>query len=177
MEPLYERGSLTNVTHMVNLASLYLMHDIPIKAARLLDDELESERLEATQRNLDMLAQAWLLSGHPDRAVDPMQSAARLDEDGRGYMNLARTYMSLLRWKEAEESVRQALKKGGLRSVGDARLMLGMAQFNQKNFRDARRAFAQAGQEPKTEKLARQWLAYLEREEANQALAREVGLE
>jgi tetratricopeptide (TPR) repeat protein len=177
MEPLYERGSLSNVTHVVNLASLYLLHDIPIKAARLLDQEIETKQLKGTQRNLDMLAQAWLLAGHPDRAVGPMQTAARLSEDGRGYMNLARTYMSLLNWEAAEESVRQALKKGGLRDEGNARLLMGMAQFNQKHFRDARRSFAQAGQAPKTEKLARQWLAYLEREEANAELAREVGME
>jgi Tfp pilus assembly protein PilF len=106
-----------------------------------------------------------------------MKTAARLADDGRGYVDLARTYMSLLRWEEAEKSLQQALKKGGLRDPAGARLMLGMVQFNQKNFRDARRSFADAGKTAKTEKLARQWLAYLEQEEANAALAREVGME
>ncbi len=174
MEPLYERGSLSNVTHVINLASLYLLYDIPVKAANLLTKEIDAERLDANKRTMDMLAQAWLLSGHPDRALEPLQVSARLAEDGRGYVDLARTQMSLLQWQGAEKSLASALKKGGLRDVGGARLMLGMAQFNQKNFREARRSFAQAGKLPKTEKLARQWLAYLEREEANEALAREV---
>jgi tetratricopeptide (TPR) repeat protein len=177
MEPLYERGSLSNATHVVNLASLYMLHDIPFKAAKLLDREIEAERLDDNKRNMDMLAQAWLLSAHPERAVKPMKVAARLADDGRGYVDLARTYMSLLRWEEAEKSLQQGLKKGGLRDPAGARLMLGMVQFNQKNFREARRSFAEAGKAAKTEKLARQWLAYLEQEEANAALAREVGME
>jgi hypothetical protein len=79
--------------------------------------------------------------------------------------------MSLSRWSEAESSLRKALEKGKLYDTGGTRLMLGMTQFNQKNFREARRSFALAGQDPKTEKLSRQWLEHLEREEEKARLA------
>ncbi len=177
LEPLYEKGSLENSTHMVNLASLYMLHDIPYKAASMLERELAAENLEPTLNNLEMLSQAWLLASRPERAAAPQKRAAGMADHGRGYLSLARIHMSLLQWEEAEWALQRAFEKGGIRDKGGARLMLGMAQFNQKNFRDARRSFARAGEEPKTENLAQQWLAYLEREEAQAELARSVGME
>jgi tetratricopeptide (TPR) repeat protein len=171
MEPLYERGSLASASHKVNLASLYLLHGIPYKAGVLLDSEIKAERIEATERHLEMLAQAWLMSAETERAIKPLQQAAHMGKDGNGYINLARTYISLWRWPDAETSLKKALEKSGLQDTGGAQLMLGMVQFNQKNFRDARRSFALAGQDPKSEKLSRQWLQHLEREEEKARLA------
>jgi cytochrome c-type biogenesis protein CcmH/NrfG len=103
-----------------------------------------------------------------------MQQAARMGKDGNGYVMLARTYISLSRWPDAETSLIKALEKGGLKDTGGAQLMLGMVQFNQKNFRDARTSFARAGQDPNTEKLSRQWLQHLEREEEKARLAEQA---
>jgi tetratricopeptide (TPR) repeat protein len=174
MEPLYERGSLDSAGHKVNLASLYLLHGIPYKAGVLLDAEIKADRIEATEQHLEMLAQAWLMSADTERAIKPMQQAARMGKDGNGYVTLARTYISLSRWPDAETSLEKALDKGGLKDTGGAQLMLGMVQFNQKNFRDARRSFARAGQDPNTEKLSRQWLQHLEREEEKARLAEQA---
>jgi tetratricopeptide (TPR) repeat protein len=171
MEPLYERGSLGSASHKVNLASLYMLHDIPYKAAVLLEEELKSENIKATEQHLTMLAQAWLLSADTEQALKPLAEAAKLSDDGNNYISLGRTYMSLSRWKEAESSLQKALDKGDLTDRSGALVMLGMAQFNQKNFREARRSFAQAGQDPKSEKLARQWLEYLASEEKKAKLA------
>ena len=82
--------------------------------------------------------------------------------------------MSLNRWADAERSVNRALEKGGLRSNADAHMLLGMTRFNQKNFREARTAFARAGESPDHEKLARQWMEYLEREEQKLELAEQA---
>ena len=171
MEPLYERGSLASEVHKVNLANLYLLHGIPYKAGIMLEKEIGAENIEATVQHLEMLAQAWLMSADTERALKPLARAAQTSADGNAYVSLARAYMSLSRWSEAESSLRKALEKGKLYDTGGTRLMLGMTQFNQKNFREARRSFALAGQDPKTEKLSRQWLEHLEREEEKARLA------
>jgi tetratricopeptide (TPR) repeat protein len=177
MEPLYERGGLENRTHIVNLASLYLLHDIPYKAAMLLDKEIKAETIEASKSNLDMLSQAWLLAARPEKAIPSQRQAARLADDGDGYVSLARTHMSLLEWEEAERALLDAFRKGDLRDAAGARLMLGMTQFNQKKFREARTSFARAGESPKMEKLSTQWLQYLDREVEQAELARSVGMD
>lgn len=174
MEPLYERGSLPSESHKVNLASLYLLNEIPYKAADLLKKEMAAGTVEASSRNLETLAQAWLLAANSERAIKPLEQAAKMSKDGKTYLALARTHMSLSNWKEAERSVSRALEKGELRDPGDAQLLLGMTQFNQKKFREARTSFARAGEYPGSEKLARQWMEYLEREEQKLKLAEQA---
>ena len=174
MEPLYERGSLPSESHKVNLASLYMLNEIPYKAAALLQKEMGEGEVESNEQHLEMLAQAWLMAANIEEAIGPLERAAKLDYEGETYLTLARTYMSLLRWKEAEQSVENALKVGRLRDEADAHMLLGMAQFNQKKFREARTAFARAGESPDSQKLARQWMDYLEREEEKLRLAEEA---
>ncbi|MDH3637783.1 MAG: hypothetical protein OES09_04890, partial [Gammaproteobacteria bacterium] len=47
-EALYENGSLTRPSEIVNLANLFLLHGIPYKAAKLLQKELDAKRVEGT---------------------------------------------------------------------------------------------------------------------------------
>ena len=177
MEPLYERGSLRTPSQKINLASLYMLHEIPYKAAALLQSEIASENVPETEQNLRMLGQAWTMAANIERSIEPLSRAAALSKDGELYVTLARTYASLLRWRDTESSLGKAFAKGGLKDPGGARLLLGMSLFNQKDYRGARRAFAAAGREPKTEKLAGQWLKYLEREEEKARLAEEAAAE
>ncbi len=174
MEPLYERGSLPSESHKVNLASLYLLNEVPYKAATLLQREMANGNIEPTAQNLEMLAQAYLMAANIEEAVTPLKKAAKMADNGETYLQLARTYMSLSRWQEAEQSVELALKKGDLRDEAGAYMLLGMNQFNQKHYRDARTAFARAGEDPDQEKLAKQWMDYLEREEEKRELARQA---
>lgn len=170
LEPLYERDSLNTTSQKVNLASLYLLHQVPFKAAVLLERELDEGTLEASQKHLEMLAQAWLSAANMEAALEPLARAAELDEDGMTWLTLARTHMNLARWADAERAATRALEKGGLRDASGARILLGMAQFNQKNYRAARATFARAGEDPASAALAQRWMDYLEREEEKQEL-------
>lgn len=174
MEPLYERGGLHTSSQMLNLASLYMLHDIPFKAATLLDKEIKSLNIAANEQNLRMLGQAWVMAANVEQAIEPLGKAAAQSDDGDLYVNLARTYTSLFRWKEAEASLNKAFSKGKLKDPGGALLLRGMARFNQKEFHGARRDFADAGKDPKVETLASQWLQYLEREEEKARLAEQA---
>lgn len=174
MEPLYERGSLSSESHKVNLASLYLLNEVPYKAAALLQREMGNGNIEPTAQHLEMLAQAYLMAANIEEAVTPLSKAAKMADNGETYLQLARTYMSLSRWSDAEQSVELALKKGDLRDEAGAYMLLGMNQFNQKHYRSARTSFARAGEDPDQEKLAKQWMDYLEREEEKQELARQA---
>jgi len=174
LEPLYERGSLAGESNKVNLASLYMLNEVPFKAATLLEREIDSGAVAATEKHWELLAQAWLMAANIEKALDPLAKAARLAEDGETYLSLARTHMSLSRWRDAELSVNRALEKGDLRDEAGAHLLKGMALFNQKKYREARSAFALAGEDPGSEQLARQWMSYLAQEEEKLALAQQA---
>jgi tetratricopeptide (TPR) repeat protein len=174
LEPLYDRGSLPSESHKINLASLYLLNEIPYKAAALLESEMKAGHVKPTEQHLEMLAQAWLMAANIDKAVKPLERVAKMSDDGEAYLTLARTYMSLNRWPEAEDSVSRALAKGGLRDEAGAHMLLGMTRFNQHKLREARSSFARAGESPDSEKLAKQWMEYLEREEEKLELAEQA---
>lgn len=164
IEPLYDAGHLVRETELVNLANLMMLHKVPLKAAQVIENGFKDGSIGRTRRNLEMLAQSWQLAAEDQKSVTYFAEAAELAEDGNLYVSLGQTYMNLYRWKDAESAFENALEKGGLRRVGDAHLLLGMARFYQKQFLSARKALLNAKQSPGTENLADQWLQYMQQE-------------
>ncbi len=169
-EPLYEAGVIINEAVLINLANLYLLHELPYKAAQLLERETKSNRLTANRHVLRLLAQAWKMAREDEQALAPMERAANLSKDGNLYVQLARSYLNLGRWKKAEKAIKKSLDKGGLNRVGNAQIMLGMAQLRQRKLKMARSHFKKAARYKKSSKSAGQWLAYIENEIQQQIL-------
>ncbi len=163
-EALYETGLLTDKHQLVNLANLYLVHNVPYKAARIMQKEVDGGRVEATERNLRLLSQAWYQAREDEKAIPPLARAAAMSKDGELYVRLAQSYVNLDRWEDAAEAVQKGLKKGGVRRIDTANIMLGMALFNQRQLSAARRAFTQAVKDKRSAKAARQWIAYVDSE-------------
>ncbi len=164
VEVLYEKGVLTNPTHIVNLANLYLLHEIPYKAATILEAEMAGERVESDVRNLRLLSQAWYTAREDDKAIPPLRRAAELSEDGELYIRLAQSHINLEQWTEAAEACQEGLRIGGLKREDQAQIMRGMALFNLKQLRAARRAFQAALQDNRSRRTAQQWIAYVDSE-------------
>jgi tetratricopeptide (TPR) repeat protein len=163
-EALYEDGRLDNPLHIVNLANLYLVHGLPYKAAQVLERETGSGRVEASERHLRLLSQAWYQAREDEKAIAPLARAAAMSGDGELYVRLAQSYINLDRWQEAAEAVRQGLAKGGVKRVDTANIMLGMALFNQRKLSAAREAFVSASRDKRSARAAGQWLAYVDSE-------------
>ena len=174
MEPLYDAGYLARESELVNLANLMMLYKVPRKAAQLIETGFRDGSIERTRRNLELLAQSWQLAAEDEKSLAYFAEAAKLAEDGNLYVNLGQTYMNLYRWTDAEKALENALAKGGLRKEGDAHLLLGMARFYQKQYLSARKAFVTAKKSAGTEKLADQWLTYMEQEEAKEQAAMEL---
>lgn len=168
MEPLFDKQLLNRETELVNLANLMMLHRVPYKAARVLEQGLEQGNVRPSQRNWEMLAQSWQMAAEDDRALAALAEAAELDDEGNTSFRLAQSYINLYRWPEAERALMAALEKGALRRPGDAQLLLGMVRFNQQDYRNARQAFHAAEDYDQTVRLAEQWLVYLEQEMAKQ---------
>ncbi|MEQ8660255.1 MAG: tetratricopeptide repeat protein [Gammaproteobacteria bacterium] len=163
-EALYEGGRLTDPLQIVNLANLYLVHNVPYKAARLLDAEMERGRVDDSERHLRLLSQSWYQAREDDKAIPPLSRAAALSGDGELYVRLAQSYINLDRWDDAVEAVTKGLAKGGVKRPDIANIMLGMALFNQRKLEAARKAFLVAAKDQRSVKAARQWLAFVDSE-------------
>ncbi|MBL1293942.1 MAG: hypothetical protein COB61_008725, partial [Thiotrichales bacterium] len=100
-EVLFEKGYIEGEQHAVNLASLYLLHNLPYKAAQLLQREVDNKRVQANERNLRLLSQAWYQAREDKKAIPPMQRAAEQSEKGELYIRLAQSYLNIEQWSEA----------------------------------------------------------------------------
>jgi tetratricopeptide (TPR) repeat protein len=163
-EALYEAGLVTGTHHIVNLANLYLVHNVPFKAAKVLQREVDGGRVESSERNLRLLSQAWSQAREDEKAIPPLARAAAMSDTGELFVRLAQSYVNLNRWPEAAGAVRKGLAKGGVKRGDTANIMLGMALFNQRELAAARDAFKLASTDKRSAKAARQWMAYVDSE-------------
>lgn len=160
-EVLYEKGLITNPAYITSMASLYLLHEIPYKAAKLMEKEITAERLEANVRNLRMLSQAWYQAREDRKAIPPLKRAAGMSEDGELYVRLAQSYLNLEEWDNAVTALRNGLKMGGVRRDDTANVMLGMALMNQKKLELAVNAFQVALKDNRSANAAQKWIRYV----------------
>jgi tetratricopeptide (TPR) repeat protein len=165
VESLLDDNRLQRGHYLLNMANLFLAHQLPYKAARLLETEIASGRIEESQKNLELQSQAWYLAGEEARAIPPLEAAAELSEDGEIYLRVARLYMDLYNWKDAERAAGLALGKGGLRDSGSAHLLQGMALTRLNHLQGARRQFVKAAESEDSARWARQWLKFIDSEE------------
>lgn len=145
------------------LAQLYLQEEMPAKAARLLQQGLDSGRLPASDRNLELLAHAWLHAREHAQAIPALARAAERSGKGELYLQLAGEYLANEDWSAARRALEQALAQGGLNQPGHAWLMLGHACVELGETAAARRAFREAAGHGGTRRSAQQWLQHLAR--------------
>jgi tetratricopeptide (TPR) repeat protein len=176
-EVLYERGLLTSSSHITNLANLYLLHGLPYKAGVLLEKEMNEEIVDANERNLRLLSQAWYQAREDQKAIPPLERAAKLSDDGILYIRLGQAHINLENWSNASASLQKGINMGGLKRDDTAYVMLGMALFNQKRLEQARRAFQKAAADNRSRRAATQWIAYVDSEIKRRDVMNEVAPE
>jgi len=163
-EVLYEKGFLSTASHITNLANLYLMHGLPYKAAVLLDKEMNEEIVDANERNLRLLSQAWYQAREDEKAIPPLRRAAEMTNEGELYVRLGQAYINLEQWSEASAALQKGIQLGEIKRNDTANIMLGMALFNQKRLEQARRAFERAAGDNRSQRAASQWINYVDSE-------------
>ena len=77
----YEQGLLNRSNELVSMASLFMLRQVPYKAAQVMQEGLDGGAIEATAANYRLLAQAWQLAQEYRKALDPLRKAAESEED------------------------------------------------------------------------------------------------
>jgi tetratricopeptide (TPR) repeat protein len=153
-EVLYERGYLNSNSHVSNLANLYLLHDVPYKAAQVLEKGINDKIVTNNERNLRLLSQAWYQAREDQKAIPPLKEAAESSGNGELYVRLAQAHMNLDQYKQASTAAQEAIRLGGLNREDQAQIMLGMALFNQKRLKQAKKAFIKAKKDERSARAA-----------------------
>jgi len=164
-ETAHEAGWLTRSNELVQMAQLLLGADIPVKAAMIMQEGLDSGSIESTETNWRVLAQSWQLAQEDERAIPAMTRAAGLADDGEIDLRLAQSYQNLARYDECTETARTAIDKGDLRREDQAYMILGACLFELKRYPAARTAFQTAAEDNRSRASARSWIEYVNLEE------------
>jgi tetratricopeptide (TPR) repeat protein len=173
METAYVQGMLDKSTEQVTMAYLYLNGEVPYKAAKVMDKGLKNGSIEDKSKNYEIAGSAWRQAQEVDKAIPAMEDAAAKSDAGELYARLGNIYLDGDQYKQAITAINKGLKRGGVKRPDTARLVLGMAYFNDKQYDKARDAFKAAGRDERSEKYAKQWLKYLDSELDRQAKLRD----
>jgi len=164
LELAERQGFLTSENELRNLIQLYLLNDIPYRAAQAIETAIAKGRLANDAKNQELLANTWLQARDRERAIGPLERAAEMSGDGNLYVRLGQVHVSEERWDAARVALSKALQKGGLRDTGNVHLMLGIANASEERWKEAESAFRAAGKYDQSARAAAQWLDHISEE-------------
>ena len=158
----HTQGLLEKESELVTMAQLYMQHEVPYKAAELMDAEMKQGRIAKEAKNYRLLSQAWTLAAEDERSIPALQEAARLSSEGELNLRLGNAYLNLGQYGNCESAIREGLRKGKIKSPDNANISLGMCLYNQKKYRDSITAFREAGKTSRSSRISRQWIRVIE---------------
>lgn len=169
LEAAHEKGYLDTESRLMNLAQLLLAADNPYKAARVVSEGLDAGTIKPTASNLSQLGDSWLLAREHKKALEALEQAADVSEDGEIHFRMAQIAVDRGWWPEAQGYAAEAIRRGGFDRIGSAHLVRGLARFNQDQLADALASFAQAKQHQDSRAAAEQWQTYVRTEQERRA--------
>ena len=163
-ELLYRQDLMDKETELTNMAYLFLGGDVPYKAAKVLDKSIKSGAVKDNAKNLEVLGSAWRQAQEVKKAIPVMAKAAGKSDKGEIWARLCGVYIDNDEFKKAVDACGKGLRKGGLKRADTAHLLKGTAHFNLKQYKSARSAFKKAMKDKRSEKFAKQWIKYMDKE-------------
>lgn len=153
---MYQAGLLTEEQDLLRLVNFYNSYNAPFHAAKVLEKELNADRISRTLENFELLANLYQVAREHKRAVPAIAIAAKEFKSGKMYERLGRSYSEIHNWKETKSAFENALKHGKLGDLKLALVLLGQARYELGDLDGAERAFSQA-----RSKGGRDWLSFL----------------
>ena len=156
------KGYINKDSEFRNLANMYFYMQIPNKAGQVVQRGLDEKILEPDEKNLELLANAWLMARENDKAEAALKRAATVSSKGEIWQRLGYLYVEKEDWKSALDVLTQAQKKGvDDKQKGQLALLVGIAAVETKDLDRAEKSFRDALDDKDTRKAATEWLNQL----------------
>ncbi len=159
-ELAYKKGFLDK-QQIISLANTYLYLDIPIKAAMLLEKEIQKGKLTTSKSNLELLANSWMLAHEKTKAISALEKITETDRDPELFFRLGQLYYESSQWEKAIEHLSQVISHDNKEQTAQALLLTGIAFYELNDQELSRDSFTKALSYKKTREHARWWLQQL----------------
>jgi tetratricopeptide (TPR) repeat protein len=140
------------------LSDLLVHQGLPLQGAEVLDQALTAQTVAADEAAYTKLGTAWFMAGETDKAVQPLENAARFAASGDAYVRLANVHVTRQDWAAAIAALHAAMGKGSLTDEAQANLLMGVALYAQGKFDEARQWLTMAEGSDRHRATARSYL-------------------
>lgn len=158
LELAFSKGLVTEEQQITNLAKLYLHQGTPLKAAKLLDNEFNNNRIQKSDDNLRLLATAYQRAKETTKAAEIYLQLARSTNNTDLQLQAARLYVESRQWQKVISALENLPIKRG---TEQALIMKGVALVELGNVKQAAEVFRKAREYASTRTSAKQWLEFL----------------
>ncbi len=176
-------GGLDKSRDIINTAYLYLGDDVPYKAAKILEEGIESKKVERNVKYLKILANAWRAAKETDKAIATTKQAVKVaaqedkankdkkkyqPEQGNIYAELVALYLDKDDSEAAVKAGKSALKVGNLKKPCEVHTNMGIAYVDMRKYKSAIGSFKEARKDKQCRAFVNSWLRYAENEQKQQ---------
>lgn len=140
----YNAGIMNEDADIRRLADLQLFNDAPYRCGIMLEEALQKKQVKADFKLYEKQANCWVAARDFTKAIGPLQRSAEMSANGDQFIRLGEVQIQRSEWAAAAKALQSGLGKGGLKDVGNAHILLGIAHFSQKNYSAAKQAFTRA---------------------------------
>lgn len=160
---LADKKNLLTELEIKQLVNLYLVEDIPHKAALFLEEKLGKNIIPRSRENLDLLANSWIRANEDDKALQVLNDIAQMSGDPDVYLRIGQIYFKQHRWGKAQAELEKANNIDDNNKNARANLLLGIAAYHNDQVAISNKALNKASTNESTKQQAEWWLAKLNR--------------
>lgn len=157
-------GYITKEKDLTRMAQMFMVQGLPHRGAEVMRKGLEDGSIQPTKMAYQTYSDTLLQSREWELALEPLEKAAELSDDGAMWVRHAQVHLQLGNWGEARESLNRAFQKGKIADEGQAHILFGIAAANDKQWDAALGSFKRAANFPGTADVATKWMAFVDRE-------------
>jgi Putative Zn-dependent protease, contains TPR repeats len=162
LELAYHAGLLTDAADLRRLADLYMVRDMPYRAALLLQENIDKGVMQPDFRLYESLANAYIAAREFEKSLPILEKAGGLADDGSMFVRLGEVNLQLENWEAAANAFQQGLNKGGLRDTATPQMLMGIAYYNLGRYNDARTWFQRSRSSENTRTTSDAYLQLIE---------------
>lgn len=156
----YKLGYVTKQNQVKTLASLYSQHDMPYKAAILLEKFTKTGLLPKDESNYTRLAGAWQSAMHIDKAAKYYGELAKLSNKAKHYNQQGMLLKQDEQFSKAIVALNKALELG-YKNKGAIHMAIAESYFYLEKYKQAYAAVKKAAKDPKTKRVAKGWTGFI----------------
>ncbi len=158
-----KNGMLKDEKDRLRLFRMYALLGVPYKAAKVLEQGLKNGVIKSEYKHWKTLGEVWYTAAEMDKSLKAFDEASKTAQDGQIDFRRAYIYFDREDWPNVIEALNSALEKGGLkeRKIGQAWLLLGMANSELGKMSKAVDALKKAAKYKSSRNNAVQWLEHI----------------